>query len=423
MANKFDHDIWIQEKLAENASYCSYVAYWPEEDTKVFLKVVNSNLDSEKKKQVEERLLKEAAILEEFWSAYFPKIYDIRRKQETGELYILSEYFKGERLDLFIKRSPEKALTAQFYLHLYQELKFSLSYLHHKKKIIHFDLTPDNIIVDLDLNIRVIDFENSKVLGTSVDYQSIRAKEGYLAPELEKTIREKKEVFATSAIDIYGLGKVLKNLYEELPGSEKLKLIGKGPNLKSMLHDKPGLRSLESMRPHLNPKPIVTLLFIGLTFFAMTKAIRDPSPTKTIMKKEASRSPAIPRAKRVALKNAPIKDQISFKQSAMKKEKSPQKSFSQLFLQVISKRDKQLKECLGAFEDSKISHLKVRYHVDHVDKDRQQLAKLEILKPAKLNEDAAICLTSLYKDLQFPVHKSGNSYTIDQSFTFSPIEK
>ena len=137
MGNKFDHDIWTLKKLAESSDYTLYIAFWPEEAEKVLLKHVNPNLPLEKRLKVEERLLKEAAILEEFWSPYFPKIYDIRKK-DNNELYIISEYFAGSTLKSFLETSPEQ-VNAAFYRYIKEEMTFALSYLHKRKKIVHLD--------------------------------------------------------------------------------------------------------------------------------------------------------------------------------------------------------------------------------------------------------------------------------------------
>lgn len=445
MANKFDHDIWIVDTLAQGPSYWSHVAYWPEEDQKVLLKHVNPNCTAEEKIKIEERLLKEASILEEFWSVYFPKVFDIRRRKEDEKLYILSEFFSGETLDHFIEKNPKKALTAKFYLHLYSELKFALSYLHGKKKIIHFDLTPDNIIVDLELGIHIIDFENSRILGSSLSSSEVRGKEGFLPPEItsDKNVRESnKNIFATAAIDTYALGKILDTLYEQLPPLEKFKLIGKGPNLKSLIHPNPGMRKIEGQTlsvPPINAKPFITILFFLMTAFMIKKVdftSENPPVVKTReLKKDVSRSPALPRYSKNSLKRSLTKkrdtvksslkktnssDEVSLKQSSIKKTavKKPL-SFQEKFLKTIGKRDPDLQECLQTFTPISVKKVKLRYHIVA---GRNKLEKLEVLAPNNLSLNAKICLTSLYKDLDFPAHQSQKSYTIDQSFTFSKVE-
>lgn len=432
MANKFDHDIWIVDTLAQGPSYWSHVAYWPEEDQKVLLKHVNPNCSAEQKEKIEERLLKEASILEEFWSVYFPKVYDIRRKEETGELYILSEFFSGETLDRFIEKSPEKALTAKFYLHLYHELKFALSHLHNKKKIIHFDLTPDNVIVDLEFGIHIIDFENSRILGSSLSSSEVRGKEGFLPPEVLEG--DKKNIFANAAIDTFALGKILSNLYEKLPTVEKLKLVGKGPDLKTLVHPNPGIRKIESRLPsvpNLSLKPIVTILFLLLSAFTITRLDFDTNKEIT---KVPSRAPALPRysRKKIAKKEVKkqrriIQDQVTSKRSAPKRTEAQAKpkkkkkvvSFKESFLKTIGTRDTELKECLQTFSKAPVRKIKLRYHVLA---STHKLAKLEVLNPESLSLNAKICLTSLYKDLNFPPHQSKKSYTIDQSFTFLKVD-
>jgi surface protein len=78
----------------------------------------------------------------------------------------------------------------------------------HKNKLIHRDLTPDNIFMDNNKKIKIGDFGVSKVLTTTQNYtKSQVGKHHYFAPEIEKGENYNNKV------DIYALGCIIYELF------------------------------------------------------------------------------------------------------------------------------------------------------------------------------------------------------------------
>ena len=79
----------------------------------------------------------------------------------------------------------------------------------HKNKLIHRDLTPDNIFIDKNNLIKIGDFGISKIITTNKYSQSRVGKYRYFAPEIE--IGEKYN----NKIDIYSFGCVIYELFTQ----------------------------------------------------------------------------------------------------------------------------------------------------------------------------------------------------------------
>lgn len=426
MGLQFDNDIWTLQKISEGSDYSLHVAFWPQEDEKVLIKCVNLHLEDEKKKRVEERLLKEAATLEEFWSPYFPKVYDIRRK-ENDQLYIIGEYFPGSSLDDFISNNPQN-LEAKFYRYLKEELSFALGYLHKRKKIIHLDLSPDNIIIDLDKKVHLIDFENSKVKGTLWNSEQFRGKPSFMAPEL-KIKDSNTSLNVDESLDLYGLGQILNQLYNSLPRYEKLKLWGEKKYLKDLTHSNASHRitahykvevsQSRSFNSFTNKAKMIgvgafVVLCLGLSFL-----FKEPKNSEVLPKKVASRSPALPKTKKTKIK--PVKkitQKVNTQQASLKKEKSsPHQKFHQAFNTAIELKDNELQHCLSLFNHSEVKKIRFRYHFSA---PPTKLVKLDFLSPVDLSPEAKICIRSVYKDpqIKYPTHKSKRPFELIQSIRF-----
>ena len=78
----------------------------------------------------------------------------------------------------------------------------------HDNKIIHRDLTPDNIFIDKNNKIKIGDFGISKITTTSKNYAKTQiGKFHYLAPEIDKGLKYNNKV------DIYSLGCIIYELF------------------------------------------------------------------------------------------------------------------------------------------------------------------------------------------------------------------
>lgn len=361
MNKRFDEDIWIIERLALSLDYDLYLALWPEVGEKVLIKHVSSQLSDEKKEKVENRLLKEAATLEEFWSPFFPKIYDIRRKDSDQSLYIISQYFEGITLSEFFKLHAESGLSKEFSRKLEEDLNFALNYLHQKKGVTHLDLSPDNIIVSPDMSIRLIDFENSKLIGEPLTRCELRGKEKYMAPELKGDF---DSLIIKPDFDRYSL----KIILNEAKSLQKKKFPIKMTAIASAI------------------SIISIFLFIGGE------------------NRKVSRSPAIPKEVKRELERKPIsKDKIRFKAAAL--ERKPKKieqklSFEDEFNKQLATRENEILECLKLFEPAK-TKINLSFEIY---KDNGHDTKISLQDSNRYREETKICLSSLLKGMKFQPH-------------------
>ena len=91
--------------------------------------------------------------------------------REKNNFYIIIEYINGgSLLDLLRKNITEGKLIEEkiIWYHLIQSLS-GLLYLHEKKKIIHRDVKPDNILLDLDGRLKISDFGVSAIDSEEVE--------------------------------------------------------------------------------------------------------------------------------------------------------------------------------------------------------------------------------------------------------------
>lgn len=85
---------------------------------------------------------------------------DFFRENET--IYYVMDYINGPSLNKYLKRCPKGILPEDKALDLFLQLCDALSYIH-KKKMLHLDIKPDNILIDESgINVYLIDFGLSK---------------------------------------------------------------------------------------------------------------------------------------------------------------------------------------------------------------------------------------------------------------------
>ena len=138
---------------------------------------------------------------------YYYGIYEIKKNELDC---VIMEYAKFGNLRDF-KRNILKRdyLSEQLLCFLSFQILNGLSYCH-KCKIAHFDLKPQNIIIDEYLNVKIIDFS------VSVDYSKIKSNKiklpfrgtnFYIAPEVIKS--KIININDLNKVDLYSLGVIL----------------------------------------------------------------------------------------------------------------------------------------------------------------------------------------------------------------------
>jgi len=427
-STRFDDDIWLLNRITHGSEYELHLAFWPQENQRVLIKSLKPIPDQARKKKVEARLLKEASTLEEFWSPYFPKVYDIRRN-EDDTLYLILQYFEGVSLRQYLDLNLENGLKLKAVEKINSEISHALSYLHSKKKVIHFDLSPENIIISPENKVHLIDFEDTKIIGKKINQKNIRGKANYMAPELKEA---SQPIVASPYFDNYARNIIFKEMLGLCSGFDRIKaavLKSSKPipffNLKARpninfsygsifnattltILGTLGVFFLFAFEPFLTePKNEVKKKVAKSTSAVVTakakekNKIKRPRPTAKTQPKAAARRPAIPTRRQV----------VRRKSSALRKTKAIQKpSFRAQFQRVVSLQDEKLKKCLKPMNRKEVLLGFV------LEKNTGKLIRLKTGNDISNNQKASACIAKLYRDLNYPLHPSRKEVEITQRF-------
>ena len=191
----------ITQKLGEGGFGIVYLA---EKDNKQYAlkqyKMALKKEDIEKCKNI-------MNLLSNINNKYLIKYYDIFTEKDT--LNIVMEYGGDMDLKKFIKSYKNKniLIDEDIIVNIILQICKGLKEIH-KNKIIHRDLTPDNIFIDKNNNVKIGDFGVSKITTTLTNYANSQiGKFNYLAPEILKGLEYNNKV------DIYSLGCIIYELF------------------------------------------------------------------------------------------------------------------------------------------------------------------------------------------------------------------
>ncbi len=147
------------------------------------------------------RYVKEAAALSKFFD--LPGIVSVKDfYYENETAYIVMEYIDGISLKALLERNGNR-LAAEQALELMKPVISSLAVIH-KNKLIHRDISPDNIMVDRTGKVKLIDFGAARSFEEEEKSMTVMLKHGY-AP-IEQYSRKGEQAATT---DIYALCAVL----------------------------------------------------------------------------------------------------------------------------------------------------------------------------------------------------------------------
>ena len=111
--------------------------------------------------------------------------------KENNNVYIVTEYINGGNLESIIKSNiQKKSYTDERKVwDLMIQCLSGLMYLHEKRKIIHRDIKPDNILIDADGNLKISDFGVSAIKSEEVEdlvkcHGTIAGPISFMAPEM-----------------------------------------------------------------------------------------------------------------------------------------------------------------------------------------------------------------------------------------------
>ena len=126
-----------------------------------------------------QRFLNEAKILKEFQHLEgIVSVYDVFEENNTA--YIVMEYIEGLTLGQYIEENG--CLCFAELVPLITPVMQDLSAVH-KKKLIHQDISPDNLILGIDNRLHLIDFGAASHENISGGQHTVILKAGYAPPE------------------------------------------------------------------------------------------------------------------------------------------------------------------------------------------------------------------------------------------------
>lgn len=180
----------------------SYATVWKAENvyTKnlVAIKIVeNSSLESEESKN---RFIREISIIKQMDHPFICKLFEIINTKEYT--FLVMEYAENGSILTFI--NSKGRLSEPQARRYFSQLLSGIEYLHNEKHVAHRDLKAENVLLDRNMNIRLIDFGLSNVF--SYDKPELRSSCGspaYASPEMVKGLPY------TKMADIWSAGVLL----------------------------------------------------------------------------------------------------------------------------------------------------------------------------------------------------------------------
>lgn len=164
----------------------------------VAIKSINkTRLTSERQKS---KIAQETNIMKSLsHSNYIVKIFETYETQK--HICIVMEYIcAGDLLSYIRKRSKLSETIAKY---IFKQIVLGLQYIH-SKGIVHRDIKLDNILIDLDNNIKICDFGVSKKIRKGESMTEQCGTPAYIAPEILKN-----KGYEGFGVDIWSAGVVL----------------------------------------------------------------------------------------------------------------------------------------------------------------------------------------------------------------------
>ena len=142
----------------------------------------------------------------------------------NGEPYLVLEYVQGMPIDAYCR---SKNLSIDERLRLFHKVVTAVEYAH-RHLVVHRDIKPNNILVNLEGEPKLLDFGIAKLLDETRGPDSpllTRNTERLMTPEYASPEQVRGEVASTST-DVYGLGALL---YELLCGQRPFQFESRSP--------------------------------------------------------------------------------------------------------------------------------------------------------------------------------------------------
>ncbi|HIQ74241.1 MAG TPA: protein kinase [Candidatus Cottocaccamicrobium excrementipullorum] len=173
------------------------------------------------------RFMEEAQILSRL--EQIPSVVDITYSfQENNTAYFVMEFLDGADLKQIVKASKGR-LPVEEVTDIILQVALSMDVIHTKTKIIHRDISPDNIYITRDKKVKLIDFGSAKQTITgAAGGLSVLVKPGFAPPEQfssQMVQGSYTDVYALAATYYYALtGQMIPTAQERLAGANYVPL-------------------------------------------------------------------------------------------------------------------------------------------------------------------------------------------------------
>ena len=191
----------IEEAIGEGGMARVFKARQISMDRAVALKLLNPDLAEDP--HMVERFLKEARTLGHLQHPFLVGAYDAG--EDDGTYFLAMEYILGQPLDEVV--ADQGAIQEEAAIEVIQWVARGLSYAWDNGRIIHRDIKPDNIMIDMDGNPKLLDMGLAKSLDFGQQLTmagEVLGTPNYMSPE-----QAEGSLDLDFRTDIYGLGSTL----------------------------------------------------------------------------------------------------------------------------------------------------------------------------------------------------------------------
>ncbi len=196
-----DNRFEIIRKLGEGGTAQVFLAFDHKSEQNIALKVLKSDLVTEQKIRYFNR---EAQAISMLNNENVIKIYDWGHDTVNNVHFIAQEYIEGMTIKEYLKMSSNLAVTEV--VSLIEKILDGLAHAH-LNGVIHKDIKGQNILIDVDKNVKITDFGIADILEDEMTKtQSLMGTPQYVAPEtLNRNI-------SNAQTDIYSVGILMYEL-------------------------------------------------------------------------------------------------------------------------------------------------------------------------------------------------------------------
>ena len=201
---------------------------------KIVIKRIRPNLSS--KETFVNMFLNEAKLAAQLNHSNIGQIYDLGRIGSS--FFIAMEYVRGRDMRAVVRKAERRNIPfpLEYSLLVAREILEGLYYAHRKKddngnplNVVHRDVTPENVILSFDGEVKLLDFGIAKAENMTSDTRAgeIKGKLGYMSPEQikGKNLDQRSDIFSFGVVlyewvtghRLFGQGEdaeVLRNVVE-----------------------------------------------------------------------------------------------------------------------------------------------------------------------------------------------------------------